>query len=219
MPETLLDPSNILLYGRVVEDLQLTLPNNGAENAPASCCPSGAEDPVPAPPSPAPGDEGLGNNNFLRNQLRRDDAQLARIYGFSYEGHYYDLARPAIFVVHGDGLDPEAFRPSTTLPDSRVSRAPADADRTGVAYTASSFSHDIRVWAYDQGDFSLRLDTEAGTFEQILLDAELRSDASYSGAKARGADVRGANVQGANVRGANVRGANVRGANVRGNSD
>jgi hypothetical protein len=129
-------------------------------------------------------------NTFLQHQLTADAAdpekspRLARIYGFSFEGHYYDLARPAIFLVHGPGNDPEAFRPGTARLESRGDRAPADADRTGVAYTASSFSHDMRVWSYDKGDFSIRLDPTSGPLEQILLQAELRPDRQqtyYSG--------------------------------------
>jgi hypothetical protein len=139
----------------------------------------GPEDAVPEPPVAPPK---LGANTFLQDQLTADEAdserspRLARIYGFSFEGHYYDLARPAIFLVHGPGNDPEAFRPGTERSESRGDRAPADADRTGVANTASSFSHDIRVWSYDKGDFSIRLDPESGPLEQILLQAELRSD-------------------------------------------
>jgi hypothetical protein len=129
-----------------------------------------------------------GDNNFLQRQLQAPEARLVRIYGFSYEGHYYDLAKPAIFLVHGPGSDPEAIRPANALPNARVDRAPADADRTGVASTPSSFSEDMRVWAYDKGDFSIRLDIETGPFDQILLDLELQMDLteqSYSGASAR----------------------------------
>ena len=38
------------------------------------------------------------------------------------------------------------------------------------------FSSDIRVWEYDRGDFSLRLDIDSGPLERILIDAELGSD-------------------------------------------
>jgi len=34
----------------------------------------------------------------------------------------------------------------------------------------------MRVWAYDKGDFSIRLDALTGSFEQILLDIELSGD-------------------------------------------
>jgi hypothetical protein len=191
--ETLLSPSNVLLYGRELKDLAFTfLP------------------PTPAN-TPAPR---LGGNNFLQQQLfppgvtPTTSARLARIYAFAYEGHYYDLPRPMIFLVHGPGADPEAPKPGGA---PRVSRAPADADRTGIASQNYSFADDMKVWSYDKGDFSLRMDVETGTLEQILLDATLAgAGGTYAGANAQ---IAGANVRGANVRGANV-GANV-GANAR----
>jgi hypothetical protein len=174
MAETLLSPSNILLYGRAMADLIIDFhepPRSPIDDVhppdPETC----QRFPDPQPPPR------LGENNFLLNQLMTkagQDAQttprLARIYGFSFEGHYYDLPKPAIFLVHGPGSDPEAWRPSNALPHARVDRAPADADRTGVAGTPSSFSEDMRVWSYDKSDHSLRLDTDSGTFEQILLE-------------------------------------------------
>jgi hypothetical protein len=185
MPETLLSPSNILLYGRVLADVLLEHPAAEANNPG-----QGPDEPVPDPPQAPPK---LGENRFLQRQLtaHADDEnrspRLARIYGFSYEGHYYDLARPAIFLVHGPGNDPEAFRPGAANNlEIRGDRAPADADRTGIAYTASSFSHDIKVWSYDKGDFSIRLDPDSGPLEQILLLAELEMEGvqtQYSGQK------------------------------------
>jgi hypothetical protein len=166
MPETLLSPSTILLYGRVLEDLTFKFkdPNSQAPNVPV------------APP------QRRGSNRFLQDQLEvskdlEPDSphypRLARIYGYSYEGHYYDLPKPAIFLVHGSGDDPEEPRPAT---DPRVDRAPADADRTGVAYTGRSFSDDMRVWPYDKSDFTVRLDVESGTLEDVLLEAGGRAD-------------------------------------------
>jgi hypothetical protein len=150
----------------------------------------------PVPPAPPR----VGDNNFLQHQLdvdRQDVARrpnLARIYAFSYEGHYYDLAKPAIFLVHGPGSDPEAWRPATSLPDARVDRAPSDADRSGIARTSTSFAEDMRVWSYDKGDFSIRLDSESGTLEQILLQAELRPDKQQSYYSGQNAFVSGQNV-------------------------
>lgn len=137
MPETLLSPSNILLYGRELVDLQIvnpppppsgSPPNN---NPPSSGLPlddvqppgggDGPDGPAGTLPPPPPPPR-LGSNNFLQAQLASPGARLARIYAFSYEGHYYDLAAPALFVVHGPGRDPEAFRPLLTLPNARVSR-------------------------------------------------------------------------------------------------
>ena len=170
--ETLLSPSGILLYGRLLEDLKLVY------KAPPTAEPDSTSD----GPPPRRGD-----NNFLQKQLAAKDAGFARIYGFSFEGAYYDLPRPVVFLVHGPGVDPEG--PRLQPPgDQRESRHPASASRTGVAETASDFSDDIRVWSYDKCDFSLRLDIESGPLEEILLEAALVAsgdETSYSGAHAR----------------------------------
>jgi hypothetical protein len=161
MPETLLTSHAILLYGREVLGVTLARASDAMAMEPPDSAEPGA---VAQPQAPAPAP--LGDNRFLEKQLEADGARLARIYAFSFEGHYYDLPRPVIFLVHGEGSDPEAVRP----PNSRAGRAPADADRTGVASSPGSFSEDIRVWTYDKGDFSLRLDPDTGTLEQILLE-------------------------------------------------
>lgn len=174
MAETLLSPTGVLLYGRVLQDLSF---NFVAVDSQGPHC--------GAPPPPR-----LGQNLFLQGPLQAANVRLARIYGFSYEGHYYDLAKPAIFIVHGDGTDPDEPVPTDTNAnrESRMARTPADTDRTGVAGTSRSFSDDIRVWSYDKGDFSIRLDVETGSFEQILLQAEIRTERvqmHYSGDRAR----------------------------------
>jgi hypothetical protein len=100
-------------------------------------------------------------------------------------------------------------------------------DMSGVAArewefsdTLKNIASDLIYWEYEKGDFSLRLDTEAGPLEQILLAAALRGadmgDRSGANLGIRsGANLSGANVSGANVSGANVSGANVSGANLR----
>jgi hypothetical protein len=183
MPETLLSPSNVLLYGRAVTDLQIVHPAPNHQ-------PSGARG---------------TSNQLLESQLSDPNATLARIYAFSYEGHYYDLAKPALFLVHGAGT------PAQPAPGGPP-QTPQTADLTGVATEDYNYSDDMRVWSYDKGDFSIRLDVMTGPLDQILLDFELDADQtpSYFGGANVGA--RGANVQ---TRGANIRGANVRGANVR----
>ncbi len=190
MSESLLSPSSMLLYGRLLTDIEIKAPEE-----PAAKKKGVATRAAPSRP---------GANKFLEMQLSLSDAKLARIYGFAYEGHYYDLASPAIFLVHGDGeiADPVAA-------DPRASRGPETTDYTGVAIPVGSYSEDMRVWCYDKGDFSIRLDAQTGPLEEILIEAELVADemtASYSGAKVRGAKVRGAKVRGAKVRGAKVRG-------------
>jgi hypothetical protein len=43
---------------------------------------------------------------------------------------------------------------------------------------SDSDAADVRVWEYDKGDFSIRLDVETGQFEQILLAAVMRTGSS-----------------------------------------
>jgi hypothetical protein len=152
---------------------------------------------------------GQGQNNQLDNQLS-DDAGFARIYGFSYEGAYYELPNPTLFLVHGEGES--ATDGNMPHPPEHGSRAPTNPSVSGVAAADFQFADDIMVWSYDKADYTIRMDVETGMFEQVLLDV------MFGGGPGgvAGANVRGANVRGANVRGANVRGANVRGANVRG---
>jgi hypothetical protein len=161
MPETLLSPSSVLLYGRRLDDIALVNPGN-----------------VPNLPTMP---QRMGGNNFLQQQLQAPGARLARIYAFAYEGQYYELARPAIFLVHGPGLDVEAERPGGGFSFDRLARAPGHADQTGMASSSANFSEDIRVWSYDKGDFSIRLEVDTGPFEQILLDAEAMTDGRLRG--------------------------------------
>lgn len=167
MQERLVASSNIMLFGRVIQDIQV----------------------VPAAPS------GVGDNRFLERQLDQStNPTLARIYAFSYEGHHYDLPKPAIFLVHG---------PGTPVPPP-----PQDLTDTGEATREWEFSDGMVYWEYDKGDFSMRFDVETGPLEQILLEATLAADpfGSYAGASARlsGASAR---VTGASAR---ISGASAR---------
>lgn len=80
-----------------------------------------------------------GNNNHLAEQLD-DDAQLARIYGFAYEGTYYELPEPAIFLVHGEG----DTATKGNAPIGQGSRAPVNPTLSGVASAEYQFSNDIQ---------------------------------------------------------------------------
>ncbi len=174
MPESLLTPSSILMFGRILSDL--TLSGSSSANS------SGA--------------------SFLSNQVGTSDAGLARIYGFSFDGQYVDLAPPAIFLVHGKGKKPEK-----------------SVELSGIPFTDEDFASDIKVWTYDKSDISIRLDPLSGTLEDILLASELGDMGSFAGAQARGAQARGAQARGAQARGAQARGAQARGAQARGSSD
>jgi hypothetical protein len=198
MAESLLNVSGILIYGREITDLILRFKAPSQSSGPN------------VPPR-------LGGNLFLQKQLEyviEDDdtidpektPRFARIYGFAYEGHYYDLARPTVFLVHGPGVPAEDL-PDKKYPAQRYSRAPETPDKTGVGAQVGTFSQDIMVWAYDQGDFSLRLDIDSGSFAELLLDAELDGGLShYSGAKVSGGKVGGGKVGGGKVGGGKVGG-------------
>lgn len=157
MPETLLTPSTIKLYGRKLEDIEVT---------PAD------------PPPPESGD-----NHFLRKQLRAGTPVLARIYGYSYEGTYFDLPKPAIFLVHGKGTSASPPQPKSDDGENEEGKkekafqatAATRTDRSGVAFKDWEFSRDIRFWEYDKGDFSVRLEVISGTLEEILLEAEVEA--------------------------------------------
>ncbi|WP_259668236.1 hypothetical protein [Rhizobium lentis] len=150
--ETLLGISAVYLFGRPLNDVILR---------------GSVYEPLGIPK--------VGTNTFLRNQLAAEDAKLARIYAFSFEGAFIELGRPAIFVVHGAGSDPDDPPPSD-LGYERLSRSPGSSARTGLGSQIGALAKDMRVWIYDKGDLSMRLDAETGTFEQLLLTAELSPD-------------------------------------------
>ena len=205
MPETLLSPSNVLLFGRIVEDLDVVIPDRPP-------IPPGTPDPRHGPFTI----DRTGPNRFLETQLgAAANPAFARIYGFSYEGRYYDLPWPTLFLVHGPG------EPAETPPEPRVSRAPEEPDHSGMAAQDFSFADNLMVWSYDRADLSIRMDVDSGSLEQILLDLVLGGGGgpSVSGARVSGARVAGARVSGARVSGARVAGARVRGGRDGDNGD
>ncbi len=114
-------------------------------------------------------------------------ARFARIYSFSYEGQYYELPRPVLFLVYGQGKEvDDSAKDGFTI------------DNVGLAAKDWRFASDIRVWEVDDKAMSMCIDIESGTIKQILLDPmfELDEDmASGGAASSRGAAVtRGAAV-------------------------
>ena len=189
MSETLLSPSNILLFGRLVTDLEVKHPDH----------------------NPFVGARG-GVEQFLQQQLQHPDAQFARIYGFSFEGTYYDLPRPALFLVHGEGEPAETAAdptPGGGGPPAarRVARSPDDPSRTGVAAPDFSFADRLMVWSYDKADYTIRMDVETGMLEQVLLDAFGDGNGPHmTGGKVSGGKVGGGKVGGGKVGGGKVSG-------------
>ncbi len=160
--DTLIGESSVRLFGRLMWDIQLkaTTERNKAYES--------------RPRRGAAGPPRLSENNFLIEQLRSDDARLARISGFSYQSEFFNLAKPAIFLVHGEGTTVEVTREGG-IEGLYLRKAPAHTDRTGMVGQHGSYAPDISMWIYDRADFSIRLDTETGTFDQILLAFELGS--------------------------------------------
>lgn len=152
--ESVLNFSSVYLFGRVVSDLAVVT------NDP--------DEPDRPPQS--------GANQFLRRQFKDPAARLARIFSFSFEGAMYDLARPSLFLVQGTGNEIDLPQPPAEY--RRLARTPGRITRTGLGWQDGDFAMDMRVWIYDKGDFSMRLDVETGSLEHILLDAELSEDAS-----------------------------------------
>jgi hypothetical protein len=145
----------------------------------------------------------------------QQNAQFARIYAFSFEGAIYSLPRPCILLVHGTGIRINANQNRSTM------------DQAGVAAREWEFSAeapdskgnpDFRYWEYEKGDFSIRLDAEAGPLEQILLVPTLRAGADMADRSRSGMSVSGMSVSGMSVSGMSVSGMSVSGMSVGGPS-
>lgn len=183
-----LSHSNIILFGRVVEDLSVTQPGAGHH------------------PSEYPRTR---SNKLLETQLGAGAAgnapALARIYGFSYEGTYYDMPFAAMFLVHGAGAPASELQGTAKMKKPKPSRAPQNPSITGIAAADFDFADDVLMWSYDKSDYSIRLDISSGMLEQILLGM---LDGGPGGGWGR---VAGAKVSGAKVAGAKVSGAKLSG--------
>ena len=216
MAETLLSVSEVLLFGRVMTDMAITFSSPARSIDPDQCA---------VPPRPG---RSAGLNAMLEDQLSvgaeprtgvdPDEAanftpRFARIYGFSYEGGYYDLDAPD----HHGGSWPWHSRRIHRHGSPRIPCAgyagPDRRCRGGV----HSFADDIHVWSYDKADFSIRLDTLSGTIEDILLDIEIGAGVGpVSGGKVAGGKVAGGKVAGGKVAGGKVAGGKVAGGKVAG---
>lgn len=203
MPETLLSSSEVLLFGRLLQDIKFT--HTTDTNHPGK-------------------GKGKGKNKFLGKQLDKD-AKLARIYAFSYEGAFYELPAPTIFLVHGPGesatgwVDDSVSPPTTkdNAPGELKSRAPNHPDLSGVAAADFQIADDIRVWPYDQADYSIRMDVMTGQLEQILLDIYFEiEEPMLAGGRVAGGRVAGGRVAGGRVAGGRVAGGRVAGGRVAG---
>ena len=158
----LLEHSRILMYGRVVAGVTL----------------GGAADDS--------GDSGDSEKPAATETLSGAHGadRMATIYGFEFEGHYYDLMTPAVFLVAGEGQTPGQA-------EAAVKTRPRLAD-------------DMKVWVYDKGDWSVRLDVSSGPLEATLLEEaieEAAMAAETSGKRVSGKRVSGKRVSGKRMSG------------------
>ena len=100
------------------------------------------------------------------------ERRFARIYAFSFEGHYYKLPRPMVFLVKGKGAEPQdehgAFK----------------ASETGIESKGFKFASDIHVWEMNRLEATVCMDIEAGRLDELLLAPALASEEGGSGRSA-----------------------------------
>jgi hypothetical protein len=100
-----------------------------------------------------------------RNGDTGTEPGLARIYGFSFQGNYFKLAMPTVLLVYGNGLSvPPTFnRAALSI--------------IGVEFKDETFASEVRMWAQDQADYSVRIDITSGWLWDVLIEPEM-SDAN-----------------------------------------
>jgi hypothetical protein len=174
--ETFLEPTRIFLFGKRFPTLvYYPTPMSDREfeafNVPEAGGDNNTGGPVKLPMPPG----------RVEQALRQAEAKgiFARIYGFSYEGHYYKMPRPLLFLVRGEGQarPPEEAGDGYRQFNTRF---------VGVEAKDWQFGNDIRVWAVDKHDIAVCLDIEMDTYDQVLLQSQaaglegaLRSPQAY----------------------------------------
>jgi hypothetical protein len=164
--ETFLEPTRIFLFGKPFPTLVYDpTPMSGgtaaypdrefeAFDAPEEGAEEGAE--LPMPP---------GRVEQALRQAAEAEGIFARIYGFSYEGHYYKMPRPLLFLVRGE--EDRSRMPEEPGTDYRQ----FNTRFVGVEARDWQFGNDIRVWAVDKHDIAVCLNVEIGTYNKVLLQS------------------------------------------------
>lgn len=174
LPETLVGDSTIYLFGRVMDDIRLVVPEDvyriGEEYKPGEGEPRRLRRRSP--------------NHLVVDQLRSPGALIARIYAFSFQNEFFEMVRPALFVVNGEGETP--LRSDDDLQDDDMVERRGDERTqrdysfplglTGLASMGGNLATEIRVWAVDRDDFSVRLDIMTGSFDRILIEHEFAEE-------------------------------------------
>jgi hypothetical protein len=104
----------------------------------------------------------------IERKLRQDDQRFARIYSFSFEGHYYRLPRPLLFLLSGPGQRPDEDRKAQGMFERHVAFTTKLSGTVGREW---QFSDDIRVWAVDRKDLAVCLDVEVANYHELLLNS------------------------------------------------
>src|SRR5271166_2664729 len=179
--EGLLAPGLIRLFGREFEGLKLVPEKEGIDRnsnnplvlqeqiegltkrldalQPAAPQPQAGEQPPAADPNDPPDSD----------ELQDQKARLARIYGFSYLGHYYKIANPPVLRVYGQGF---TVRPGFA-PENQM-------DILGVEFKDEDFVRGIRMWPSDHLDVAVRIDITIGWLREILLDPDMSADTNVT---------------------------------------
>jgi len=150
LDETLLAPSQIRLFGRAFTALQI--------NTDMLARAFGQE------PGKSP-----FQNPMTDKLMPSYEPHLARIYGFSFEGNYHKMTAPAVFLVHGEGIEI-----ATAFDEIELSQL-------GVEFKAQNFAKGVKMWSYDRSDMSIRVDLLSGMLQDILLAPEFAAAVSVTG--------------------------------------
>jgi hypothetical protein len=113
----------------------------------------------------------------IERKLRQADQSFVRIYSFSFEGHYYRLPRPLLFLLSGPGTRPDEDPSGGGYADRHVSFATKFG---GIASRDWQFGDDIRVWAVDRKDLAVCLDVEVANYHELLLNSMVAGRGSAS---------------------------------------
>jgi hypothetical protein len=185
--DTFFEPSRILLFGKPFPTLnydpapmrnRTVVPRDGSESGSQSEPESvSVSEFMPYAASGEGVSAGSGELPMppgrVEQALRQvgNEGIFARIYGFSFEGHYYKMPRPLLFLVQGEGDG------SPEEPGAGGVR-PFNARFSGVADKDWQFGLDIRVWAVDRHDIAICLDPVVGTYDEVLLQTLTGRDES-----------------------------------------
>ena len=185
--ETFLEPTRIYLFGKPFPSLKYDpTAMSAAVGAGVPAAPSTTESKSASPESapelepefepytvPVPGESGRSGApadlpmppGRVEQALRQveDEGQFARIYGFSFEGHYYKMPRPVLLLVRDEGR----------------SRSPENAAGSG-----GTRDFDTRFTGVEAKDWQFGSDLEIGTYNEVLLQS-LTSGRDESGFRGR----------------------------------